>query len=149
MLRSDTNPRREPHYGATPRRLIRRGRIALLFALFAFWLTTVAQAFCLVPLAPVGAGGTNEHIGMPERGPAQQPADSPDDNAHCPDSLIPDAAPEQAVTAPAADVKLVVPLAPAAAGLAIGIDVSVAQLHPPTLFPPDRPLYLRTSRLLI
>lgn len=73
----------ESHAGFKWRRLLRRGRFALLLGWLALSIGAFAHADCAIPLLAGSAPQNIANSSAPARPAAQQPTDSDDDDAGC------------------------------------------------------------------
>jgi hypothetical protein len=143
-----------PNFGVP--RLLRRGRFALVFGLLALLLAPMAHARCAVRLTGAGSSGTIAQIGATGQAPAPHhslpDSDDPDRCLHLLKQVL-DAniVPHPVHALPVTGDEPANLTPPAAAHrFGVRVDDRLARNHPfYPLPPPDRPLYLRTSRLLI
>ena len=132
------------------RRLLRRGRLALVLGWLAMWLGAIAHADCAVGLAPTGASGTVVQTGATDYAPAPQYPDLDSDGPDCQQLLEASAAPQAAAALPVSDHEsLNFTLPPAAPPLVVRPVDRLTRADLLHLTPSSRSLYLRTSRLLI
>lgn len=132
------------------RRLLHRGRLALVLGGFALWLGTIAHTVCAVPLLPAGSSGTIGQVGTIDYTSALQHAASDSGAPFCQRLLdASTAAQSGAVLCRRDDRAADLLTASAPQPLIVRGDGWIVENYPRRLPPPGCPLYLRTLRLLI
>jgi len=132
------------------RRLLHRGRAALLLGWFAMWFGTMGYAACAIPAGPPDGSGAVAAVGAIDYAPGALGVPSHGDDPRCQSSPEAGAAPLPALAScvhgqAAANVSLPVatqPLVVRAADRLVRVQVVDVSLSAPAL-------YLRTQRLLI
>lgn len=131
------------------RRLLRRGRLALVFAWLALWLGGIGFAYGVVPLAQAGSGRNVGQSDVLDHGPAPHHHQYAWNDPDCRESRNASTALQQAVPSRVSGDESANPaLPPAVQPRAVRADDQLPGYHSYPR-PPGRALYLRILRLLI